>query len=184
MEAFQRALIKLDELEGTFSNHASDRGGATMYGITEAVAREWGWTEPMEEMPRDLAEHIYIEGYWRYHRLTRVAERSYPLAEFIFTSSVNMSPPLAPSRSVRWLQRALVLANGADIEQDGLLGSATLAALDALLARRHDGREILLRAINGQAVAFYLDITERRPQNEDFIYGWLRKRTLPLLTEV
>ncbi len=48
----------LIEREGGYSNHPSDRGGPTKYGITEAVARAHGFSGAMRNLPRDEAAAI------------------------------------------------------------------------------------------------------------------------------
>lgn len=40
---FQNILQRTLKHEGTYSFHVSDKGGATMYGITEQVARTNGY---------------------------------------------------------------------------------------------------------------------------------------------
>lgn len=42
--------------------------------------------------------------------------------------------------------------------------------------RGKEGEEVLLKALNCSQGAYYLNITESRPANEEFIYGWLKNR--------
>src|SRR3546814_15941930 len=49
--------------EGRYSNHPADRGGETMWGITERVARRHGYTGPMRALPRAKAVAIYRQEY-------------------------------------------------------------------------------------------------------------------------
>ena len=43
----ERLIDDLIEREGGFVNHPADRGGATCFGITEAVARAHGYSGAM-----------------------------------------------------------------------------------------------------------------------------------------
>lgn len=53
----------------------------------------------------------------------------------------------------------------------------TLAALRAYLAKRGtEGETVLLKALNCLQGERYIDIAERRPKDEEFVYGWLRAR--------
>ncbi|ENV93784.1 hypothetical protein F937_03185 [Acinetobacter calcoaceticus ANC 3680] len=52
----------LDELikrEGGYVNNPADRGGATKYGIIEAVARANGFKGNMKDFPLETAKAIY-----------------------------------------------------------------------------------------------------------------------------
>ena len=53
---------KIDALigrEGAYSNNALAAGSQTMCGITVAVARVFGYTAAMRDMPRSTAVQIY-----------------------------------------------------------------------------------------------------------------------------
>lgn len=58
------------------------------------------------------------------------------------------------------------------------IGGQTLAALDALLAKRgtKGGEKVLMRALEALQGERYLRLAERRPANEAFLYGWLANR--------
>lgn len=166
------------EREGGFSNHVADRGGATRFGITEAVARAEGYVGDMRIFPRAAAVAIYRRLYWLRPGFDRVAERAPRVAAELFDTGVNMGPSVAAA----FLQRALnALNRGAsdypDVLLDGRVGQHTLAALDRFLAaRRGVGETVLVRAIEALQGERYLSLAERRPANEAFLYGWLANR--------
>lgn len=169
----------LIEREGGYVNHRSDRGGATRYGITEAVARAHGYSGDMRELPRAEAAAIYRRLYWLRPRFNEVAKRSERIAAELFDTGANMGPAVAAT----FLQRALTALNRSgkdypDLTPDGRIGPRTLAALDGYLKARGAaaGEKVLLRALEALQGERYLRLAERRPANEAFLYGWLANR--------
>ena len=169
----------LIEREGGFSDHPADKGGATRFGITEAVARAQGYRGSMRQLPREEAAAIYTRLYWLRPRFDEVARRSARLAAELFDTGVNMGPAVATT----FIQRALTALNRnggdyPDLVPDGRIGPRTLAALDAFLELRgkSSGETVLLRALEALQGERYLRLAERRPANEAFLYGWLANR--------
>lgn len=164
--------------EGGYVHHPADRGGPTRWGITEAVARQRGWTGDMRGFPREEAAAIYRRLYWVRPRFDRVADAAPLIAAELFDTGVNMGPRVAAG----FLQRALnALNRGAsdypDVAPDGRIGPATLAALVGFLDRRGEaGEGVLLKAIEALQGERYVALAERRPANEAFLYGWLANR--------
>ena len=172
-------IAALIEREGGFSDHPADRGGPTMFGSTEAVARAHGYRGAMRGLPRDEALSIYRRLYWLRPRFDAIAERAWRIAAELFDTGVNMGPAVAAT----FLQRALTALNRngkdfADLVPDGRVGPRTLAALDGFLAVRgaRGGETVLLRALEALQGERYLRLAERRPANEAFLYGWLANR--------
>ena len=180
MDPFESAIDGVIGREGRYSNDPVDRGGETMWGMTAAAARAAGYTGPMAAMPRETAVAIYRQRYWTGPGLDRLAAVDGPLAVRLLDIAVNMGPPVA----IGFLQRALNALNrqGADypdIAADGVLGSATLGAVQALLGRRgDDGRRVLLGMVSAQQSVRYLEIAERNPSQEAFEFGWQLNRAL------
>lgn len=167
--------------EGDYVDDPADRGGATRFGITEAVARAHGYAGAMRALPRTVAVEIYRARYWAGPGLDQVARRAPRLAAELFDTAVNMGPAVA----IGFLQRALnALNRGArdypDVVRDGALGPATLVALDGFLGRRGAaGERVLVKAVEALQGARYLTIAEHRPADEAFVYGWLANRLGP-----
>lgn len=178
MSLFEDCFRELVLIEGGYSDHPSDRGGRTMYGITEAVARAHGYTGPMSEMDLPTARAIYRAAYWDSLSLDAVAQHGSSIAAELFDTGVNMGILVAG----RFLQTALNALNrqGADypdLDVDGRVGPATVAALGAYVrARGQAGRVVLLRALNCLQGARYLAIAATDPTQEFFVYGWLKNR--------
>lgn len=178
MTAFDKALAHVAGVEGGYSDHKDDRGGRTMLGVTEGLARKYGWTGPMSGLTNSFAESVYRREFWDPMRGDEIAAVSEPIAIEMFDTGVNMGASVA----TRFLQRALNVFNrGAadwhDIAVDGVVGPATLRALKAMIAKRgKNGERVLLRALNSQQGERYLGIAEKNPSQESFAYGWFLNR--------
>lgn len=175
----------LDELigrEGGYSDHPADRGGPTRWGVTEQVARAYGYKGDMKVLPRQTALDIYRQRYWLQPRFDQVAAVSPPLAEELFDTGVNMGPAVA----AKFLQHALNALNRQasdypDIAEDGQIGAMTIAALKGYAAKRGAaGLKVLIRAVDALQAARYMEIAAKNPSQEAFLYGWLLNRTGPL----
>ncbi|MCH8684629.1 glycoside hydrolase family 108 protein [Pedomonas mirosovicensis] len=178
MTVFERLMANLLRREGGYVYHRDDRGGETNFGITEAVARQYGYDGPMQAMPEAVAMEIYRQRYWVAPGFERVAGLSVPVAEELFDTGVNMGPMVAG----RFLQRALNALNRQerdfpDVLVDGAIGPQTLTALSRyLLVRGREGEAVLLTALSCLKGERYISLAEQRGANESFVYGWLRTR--------
>src|SRR6056297_3531322 len=105
MASFEIAVRETLEKEGKFANHWADKGGKTMYGITEKVARDRGYTGKMKDLSKDTAIAIYREEYWDILNLDYVSSQT--LANELFDTGVNCGV-----RTVgKWLQEDLNVLN-------------------------------------------------------------------------
>ena len=176
--AFQKAFVHTVGVEGGYSNDPADPGKATKFGITERVARENGYQGDMRDLPLEFAEGVYRAKYWELIHLDVVSTLSEPIAIELFDTAVNCGVAFA----AKSFQQALNAFNREqrdyeDIEVDGLIGPATVRALRGLLALRGvEGEQVFLTALNTLQGAYYIQIAERRPASEKFIYGWFKQR--------
>lgn len=175
---FNDALRRTLRVEGEYSDHPSDPGGETRWGIRESVARTHGYEGDMQDLPIGLAKEIYWDSYWTEIGGEHLAEWDHRLAEEVFDTAVNMGT----SKAITFLQRSLAVLNRQgddyqDIRVDGLWGPNTRGALDAFLAKRGDrGVEVLLRVLNGLQTARYVELAEEIESLEDFVFGWILQR--------
>ena len=164
--------------EGGYSDHPADKGGPTMFGITEEVARANGYTGQMHRLPREEAVRIYKLKYYLRPGFAEVAKLSEKIAEELVDTGVNMGPRQAASM----LQRSLNVLNRqatdyGDVKADGDCGPVTLQALKAYLSKRgKDGEAVLLKALDCLQGSRYIGIAEANPRQEAFVYGWLANR--------
>lgn len=178
MQKVDQFISDLIGVEGGYVNHPDDRGGPTKFGITQAVARAFGYKADMMDMPRSVAEAIYKQRYWEQPGFGRVAEHSEAIAVELLDTGVNMGQAVAS----KFLQRSLNVMNQQgkiypDIAADGAIGNMTIAALSAFLKHRgKPGETVMLRALNALQGARYIELAESRHQNESFVYGWFANR--------
>lgn len=164
--------------EGGYSNHSSDLGGATRWGVTEKVARANGYTGDMKVFPRETAKAIYLKQYFLQPRINLIFDVSQRIAEEMVDSNIN----LGTKWPALWLQQSLNLLsnNGKDYKQiteDGIIGSGTVNALKSLMAKRGvTGEMIILKMLNVLQGARYIEITRARPANAAFLAGWFAHR--------
>lgn len=119
---FETAFDLLITHEGGFSNHPNDPGGATMYGVTEAVARAEGYSGPMQDLTLDFAKQVYRKRYWDACRCDQMPD---PLRYPLFDAAVNSGP----SQAIKWLQLAV------GVKVDGAIGPVTQQAVNVLPAQ-------------------------------------------------
>lgn len=149
---FDQAFDILLRHEGGFSDHPADPGGKTRFGITEAVAREAGYRGDMRELPIDLAKRIYRDRYWN---AVQAEELPDAIRYAVFDAAVNSGP----RQAIRWLQRAV------GVEDDGIIGPVTLAAVRAADPER------LLRRFLSQRLRFMTGLSNWPA----FGRGWARR---------
>jgi lysozyme family protein len=167
------------EKEGGYVNHPADRGGPTCWGITQQVARAYGYTGDMKVLPRSTAAEIYRKRYWTAVGFDQVGAVVPALAAEMFDIGVNMGPAVAG----RFLQRAVNLLNrGAsdypDVVVDGGIGALTIAALKGYRKARPDaeGVAVLVWMVRAFRTGRYAEIAEANPSQEVFEYGWVARQ--------
>lgn len=177
-DTFDRLIEGVLGREGGYVNHPDDRGGETIWGITVAVARRYGYAGSMRSMTRGSAIEIYRKQYWTgpgFDLISRISEK---IAEELFDTGINMGPGVAATM----LQRCLNALNRqgkdyADIKVDTAAGPATRRALESYLrVRGAEGEVVMLKGLNCLQGERYIDLAEKRQANESFVYGWLRTR--------
>ena len=140
---YDAALARVLKHEGGYSNHPSDPGGATNYGITIAnYARFKGravTATEMRAMPLSDAKAIYKASYWN---ALRCDELPAGLDYAAFDYGVNSGP----SRAAKVLQRLLGLS------ASGTMANEVIAAVNntspsTLVAKLCDERMVFLKSL-------------------------------------
>lgn len=157
-----------------YTNDPSDRGGPTKWGITEATARAFGYKGDMRALEYGTAFEIYFQRFWVQPKFDQIDKRNHELALTLFDYGVNSGQ----SRAAKALQRSLNVLNNQgksfpDINADGAIGALTLAALDAYIKQRGDnGISILIDMVKAIRSVFLIELAERSPNQERFMFGW------------
>lgn len=161
--------------EGGYVNDPKDPGGATNHGITEVVARKHGYQGNMKDLPKDLAEDIYIKDYVISPGYDKVIGMSYAVGHKLIDIGVNAGI----GRSSLWFQRSLNAVNrgGADypkIAEDGKIGSGTLAAYQGLQKKRGkvEACRMVIKMLDAQQTMHYMNLNM-----PTFTPGWVINRS-------
>lgn len=174
----KRLIDDIIEIEGGFTDHKYDRGGATKYGITKNTALRHGYNGDMRDLPLSLAQDIYAREYFFMPKLDLIWSVSEKICQEVFDSGVN----IGVNRSVRILQDTLNLLNRDeqdyyDLVVDGLIGSKTQKALMSYLDKRgKKGGVVLYNLLNCQQAYYYMDICRHDRTQENWLYGWATHR--------
>jgi len=160
-EKFLRAVDVVLKHEGGLSEHPSDPGGITHWGISLRSYPELG-EEGIRNLTREQAAEIYYRDFYAKYGYARIDDEA--VATKVFDMAVNMGPATAH----RLLQEALVFL-GHDIAVDGILGPQTIGAANKADPKR------LLQVLRWLAAHHYYRIAAQRPQSRAFLVGWLTR---------
>jgi lysozyme family protein len=156
MDRFKIALAHVFYWEGGFSDHPSDPGGATNFGITQGTLAAWRGKavsrEDVRALTRQEAGAIYRARYWD---ACRCDDLPAGVDAMVFDAAVNHGP----RQAALFLQRAL------GVSDDGVIGPQTLAAA----ARLKPGDTIC--EIAARRMVFYA----RLNTFPTFGLGWARR---------
>lgn len=156
-EAFDRSFAFTARWEGLWSDHPDDNGGKTMRGVTLPTLSDYlgrpARVEELAELSEEMAKDIYETLYWKRSGADRLPVG---LDTAVFDFAVNSGP----KRAVQFLQRLV------DVEDDGVLGRMTLAAVEQTIAEV-GALELVLRYIRARR-----DFLRRQPDYRVFKRGW------------
>ena len=178
MDNLKKIIDGVIAVEGGYVDHPSDPGGATNYGITQAVARANGYQGHMRDLPRSTAFQIYWTRYVVGPNFDDVAEIDAQVAEELIDTGVNVGQ----SRAAKWFQEALNAFNSRgrsypNIAEDGAIGPATLNAFRAFKRQRGAaGTRAMLGALDALQGGHYLRLADNDSKFEDFAFGWFVHR--------
>ena len=182
MNNFEYALKKVFNIEGGYVNDKDDRGGKTNLGVTESLAREYGYTGDMKDLDIETAKDIYKKMFWDKYKLDLIENKD--IATEVFEFGINAGMKIA----IKVLQRAYnALNDNILLVEDGILGHNTAKAINSFKETK-----ILLKTQNILQGMYYIYLAEGdkdkliyfkyhkerigNPKNKRFIKGWINKR--------
>ena len=124
---FAKAMPHVFSEEGGYVDHAADPGGATNLGITIATLSAWEGRKvskaEVKALTKAKATDIYRENYWN-----KISGDDLPAGVdyAVFDFAINSGP----ARAVKMLQKVV------GVDQDGIIGAKTLAAVRSMSADR------------------------------------------------
>jgi lysozyme family protein len=163
MADFSTALPYVLANEGGYANVPGDKGGETMYGITVATARKYGYTGAMKDLPVSLAGSIYRDWYWDPLYLDSVASQA------VATKLLDMSANFGPGGAAKIGQEAVNTIIDPPVDVDGAFGSDTLDAINSA-----DEKDYLTALANACA-DHYQAIVDSNPSQSKFLNGWMAR---------
>ena len=168
-------LTSIIVVEGVYSNDPYDPGQETKYGITEKVARDYGYQGKMVDLTKEQANEIYTHLYIQKPGLDQLVDINPAISHKLIDAGVNVGP----ARAIKWFQQSLnaLSGNGTHfplLKEDGVLGSKTIQAY--LKMEEVRGSEttciLVLKALDSYQGAYYLSLK----QHFRYTAGWLNKR--------
>lgn len=161
--------------EGGFVNSPYDHGGATRYGVSEAVAREHGYLGPMRFFPKHCdgpeqacADGIYVRDYIERPGYMEMISIEPAVADKLINMGVNMGP----RRPSGWFRETLGYRfNGAPLSDTVLSAYQLKQAHMGVTAACEDA----LRQLATRQEREYRGIAARAPSQRRFLNGWVAR---------
>lgn len=175
-QAITEAMRRTNGHEGGFANVEGDAGGKTAVGgLTEALARQYGYKGRMEDMTLKQSLEIIVAHCWDKPGLNAVSAVAPYLAIALYDCNVNFGP----GRGAMWAQQALNALNfqnqyGSDIATDGNFGPASRLRYQQVL--KHRGAEVqdwVVEAVVANRIVHYITRCNEKPDQRKFAAGWL-----------
>lgn len=179
--SFESTLPYTLAFEGGYSNDPKDAGGETYKGISRRANPDWaGWSivdaakrasnnMTAKGIDESLANNSIIKGlvadlyYKKYYVPVMAFKAPEKATDKMFDTGVNMGPG-----------GAIRLAQGViGASPDGSIGPKTLALVDTYF--KHATEENFLTSFCKAQADFYRGIVARKPDQERFLNGWLRR---------
>lgn len=152
--------------EGGLSDHESDPGGVTNFGISLRFLKSVNPSATREDilaLTRDAAIALYKEHFWDNQKYAEINIQN--IANYIFDMSVNMGAAVAHKIAQRavwaWFRMRV-------LPDDGVLGSKSLLSINAAC-------NYLMAPMMSERASHYRLLVANNPKLECFLEGWLNR---------
>lgn len=183
MANFDKAFKELILVEGGYVDHPMDPGGKTKYGITEVIAREFGYEGDMRDLELSFARDVYEKRFWAPYNFDMI--KNSKIASELFEFTVNTGDGRLASKIV---QRSYnTLNKNIQLVEDGKIGPHTARTVNS-----YKFYKSLFKTMNIFQGMFYIalaegdgetlkamrshDATEGKMNYKTFIRGWIDQR--------
>ena len=153
LKTFDEIIERVLEHEGGYVDDPKDLGGETNFGITKRFYPD----VDIKNLTKEEAKKIYYDDYWIKNKVNKVPPN---LKHIYFDMCVNMGNRTA----VKILQRSAV-HKGKKIDVDGGVGVNTFNAI----------QDVEVERVRAYRVKYYVDLVNKKPEQEKFYYGWFRR---------
>jgi lysozyme family protein len=149
VDLFNRCIDVVLKNEGGYSNHPSDPGGETNFGI----AKKFYPDLDIKNLTVNQAKNIYFRDYWSKMNLIDINNEELILQ--IFDMGINAGIRTA----IKIAQRMV------SVKDDGIIGNQTLSAIN-------NSQYDLVIAYKLEREEYYKVLVEKKPQLGVFLSGW------------
>lgn len=174
---FEEAVLHIIKNEGGYSNHKSDAGGETNFGVSLRFLKTLGLYgdfnddglvngKDIQSMNVEDAKALYKKFWWDKHKYGHIENPK------IATKILDMSVNLGSYRAHTILQHSLN-DSGEDLLVDGIIGWKTIRAIN-----KHKDQNKLMSYIIANLAKYYIELYDNDKENRvNFIVGWLKRAT-------
>lgn len=173
-DRFNEAFTETLKNEGGYNDTQGDAGGATNFGISLRYLKDLYKTDDwvdlngdgvidardIKALTKEEAAKIYYEQFWQRQHCDLIVHKE--VAIKLFDMSVNMGI----QQSAKLLQRAYNRLGIIKLVDDGILGPASINAINKAESRH------LIVMLRYECVMFYHDLVKRKPEYCKFLKGW------------
>lgn len=169
-EMFNKLLL----FEGEYSNHPADKGGETIYGVTEKFDKKAFdkivklWRDGNKELAKEEALKVYNKNYYLKAKCDLL--ESVNMMDSIVHQLFDMAVNMGVKTSIKILQKAMNVYNKREsVMVDGVLGNETLSELRIM--NNKEFNNILV----DQRIVRYKEIVSANSSQSVFLKGWTNR---------